>query len=112
METPSSRIVSEANTIIEATDPRGRVIKAQRINSLDRMRLFKALGPALSANAQYLGMATLARMVIEVDGAPLPIPRNEAMVEAAIGTLGDDGISAIGEAIAKALGMNEEADGP
>lgn len=81
------------------TDVHGRVLTIRNPSTLDRLRLFKAVGSSLSANERYLGVAMLAFVVSAIDGVPLPQPTNEAQIEAAIGRLGDAAISAIAAAL-------------
>ena len=94
MTTPSERIVAEAGRPLTATDAGGRV--------LDRLRLFKALGPVLSGNDRYVGYAMLAYCVQAVDGVPVPAAANEGQLEALVARLGDAGLQAVGEALAEA----------
>jgi hypothetical protein len=80
----------------------------RRLSALDRLRLFKALGPDLAENAPYVGMALLAISVTEIDKIPLPPPRSEGQVEALIQRLGDDGLAAVSDALLGAPSANEE----
>ena len=59
-ETPTARIVAEAGAPLSVTDAQGRRIEFRRPGALDRLRLFKALGPGLSANDPYVGYAMKA----------------------------------------------------
>ncbi len=77
------------------TDSRGRVLVVRRLSVLDRLRLFKAAGPALAENHPWFGMAVLATSVATIDGVPVPIPVNELQIEAAVSRLGDEGLSAV-----------------
>ncbi len=79
----------------EVRDGLGRRLLLRRLNALDRLRLFKAVGPALSENAAYLGMAMLAVSVAAVDDVPLPMPASEAQLEALVSRLGDEGLEAV-----------------
>ena len=54
-QTPSERIVADAHTPLTVVDAQGRRIEFRRPGALDRLRLFKALGPVLSGNNQYVG---------------------------------------------------------
>ena len=63
-------------------DARGRVLTLRPLTMLDRLRLFKALGPELSMNDAYLGVASLAASVSAIDGVPLPFPASEAAAAA------------------------------
>lgn len=104
-DSPSARIVADANAPIVATDSRGRVIKARRLGALDRMNMLKAAGAELAGNGPWIGYATLASMVTDIDDAPQPRPRTVAQIEAAVDRLGDDGLNALAAAAAKALGI-------
>ena len=96
---PSARIVAEAAALSSVVDAGGRVLEVRRPGALDRLRLFKAVGPGLSVNDQYLGYAMLAMCVASIDGVPVPQPVNEGQVEALVGRLGDAGMVAVGQAL-------------
>lgn len=98
VESPSARLVAEANAALSVTDRDGRLIELRRVTALDRLRLFRAVGP-MGNNPHYLGMAMLACAVTAVDGVPLPFPANEQMIEAAVHRLGDVGIEAVSRAL-------------
>jgi len=100
--TPSQQYLTTTETVQDAA---GRSLSLRRLNALDKLRLFKAAGPVLAQNPLWLGMATLACAVIEIDGIPIPSAINEAQIEALVGKLGDTGIAAI----AKALGPVPDA---
>lgn len=87
-------------------DAHGRTLSLRRLTMLDRLRLFKALGPDLAMNDAYLGVASLAASITAIDSMPLPFPESEAAVENAVERLGEEGI----EAAALVLGRgNSEA---
>jgi hypothetical protein len=90
------------------TDKAGRNITLRKFGVLEMMRLFKALGPELSVNRSYLGMAIVASSVSMIDDVPLPVPVNEAGVEAVMERLGDDGAAAVSAAI-KATSLEQVA---
>ena len=81
-------------------DRAGRVIELRRLGVVEQLRLFKVLGPELSENRAYVGLARMAAAVAMVDGVPVPFPVNEAGIEAALERLGDDGVEAVGGALA------------
>jgi hypothetical protein len=97
--TPSEQIVSDTAASIAAADALGRRLTVRRPSALDRLRLFKALGPELAQNAPYLGLAQLAFCVTEIDGVPQPQPVNEAQIEHRVNLLGNAGLAAVGEAL-------------
>ena len=93
--TPTQSYITAAQDIRDITDATGRTLTIRRPTTLDRLRLFKAVGPGLSTNERYLGLAMLAFSVIAIDGVPSPQPINEHQIEAAIDRLGDPAIAAI-----------------
>ena len=97
MQTPTQAFVAAAQDIRTVTDATGRTFTIRRPTTLDRLRLFKAIGPTLAANDRYMGVAMLAFAVIAIDGVPCPQPTNEHQIEAAIERIGDDAIKAIGD---------------
>jgi hypothetical protein len=99
MQGPAEQIVAAANACIAVADAAGRRLMVKRPNSLDKLRMFKALGPALSQNVAYMGLAVLAFCVTEIDGVPQPQPANEAQLEALIARLGDAGCAAVAAAL-------------
>jgi hypothetical protein len=100
METPAARLIATAQSAPITTDAEGRVLALRRLTALDKLRLFKAAGPALAQNHLWLGMATLACSVVAIDDIPVPTPANEAQIEALVAKLGDAGINAIATALA------------
>ncbi|MBN8904443.1 MAG: hypothetical protein BGO51_02115 [Rhodospirillales bacterium 69-11] len=80
-------------------DGQGRTLSLRRLTVLDRLRLFKAAGPVLAENAPWFGMAVLAASVEAIDGVPVPLPSSEAQIEAAVVRLGEEGLSAVAEAL-------------
>jgi len=100
MQTPTARIVTSALAPLICADEDGRELVVRRLTALDRLRLFKAVGPVLTQNSAYLGMAALAASVISIDGVPVPPPSTEGQIEALVGRLGDGGITAIAQALA------------
>jgi hypothetical protein len=82
------------------TDKAGRTLNLRRVGVLETLRLYKALGPELSVNDAYMGLAIIAASVAVVDGVPLPFPNGEAGVESSLERLGEDGAAAVAAAIA------------
>ena len=104
---PSQRIVFEAARETDVTDSSGRVLRIRRPGALDRLRLFKAVGPGLASNERYVGYAMLAMCVTSIDGIPQPAPTNEGQLEALVQRLGDAGMVAIGQELANAQRGNQ-----
>jgi hypothetical protein len=97
--TPSGRLLAEAGRSHTAIDAAGRTLTFRRLDALDRLRLFKALGAELSLNAPYLGMALLVCSVTAIDDVPVPPPVTEEQLESLARRLGDEGIAAIADAL-------------
>ena len=104
MSGPSARIVAQAAAVLCVSDREGRSLTLRRMGALDRLRLFKAIGPVLAQNPPYLGMAVLASSVTAIDDVPVPQPVNEGQIEALISRLGDAGIAAVAD------GLREQAE--
>ncbi len=102
MASPSERIVAEAWAPLTVVDAEGRKLEFRRPSALDRLRLFKALGPGLSGNDRYVGYAMLAFCVTAIDDVPIPLLANETQVEGLVQRLGDVGLVAVGEGVASA----------
>ncbi|GLR67565.1 hypothetical protein GCM10010909_22460 [Acidocella aquatica] len=88
------------------TDDAGRKLHLRRIGVVEQMRLFKALGPELSANASYMHGALMGAAVEMIDGVPLPFPASEAGLEAALERIGLDAMPVI----AKAMGQGSDQE--
>jgi len=95
---PSQTIVGAA-AAQQATvkDALGRTIVVKRLKTVERMRLFKILGPAGSENKQLIGYAALATAVVSIDGEAVPFPSSERMIEVMVDRLSDEGLEAVGE---------------
>ena len=93
MSLPTASIL-DACGAVEAIDADGRKLKVRPPNALDKLRLFKAIGPELAHNPLYLGMAVSACAVIEIDEVPVPPPSNQHQIELLIGRLGNAGLDA------------------
>jgi hypothetical protein len=81
-------------------DGAGRLIELRRLGVVEQLRLFKLLGPELSENRAYVGLARVAAAVAVVEGVPVPFPGGEAGIEAVLERLGEDGVEAVAAALA------------
>jgi hypothetical protein len=97
--TPSEYITVAAHTAWDVTDVNGQRLTIRCPTTLDRLRLFKAIGPVVGDNQRYLGLAALAFAVQAIDGVPVPQPVNEAQIEAMVQRIGDAGIQAIADGL-------------
>ncbi len=96
---PATGIIAAAAAEFVAVTADGTRLTLRRLNALDKLRLFKAAGPALSQNEPWLGMALLASSVVAIDDIPVPLPVTEHQIEAMVGRLGDIGIAAVADAL-------------
>ncbi|MBV9756353.1 MAG: hypothetical protein JO047_04805 [Alphaproteobacteria bacterium] len=99
MQTPTGRIVSAAQELITVIDAQGRKLAVRRLDAVGKLRLFKALGPALAQNEPYLGMALLASSVSSIDDVPCPAAVNEMLIENTVRQLGEIGLAAVAQAL-------------
>jgi hypothetical protein len=100
-ETPTGAIVASSKRVVETTDSLGRRLKVKFLTSRDRMMLAKVIGAELAKNEVYLGYATLAWAVVELDNADGEDTRIMPMVkpsevEFLVDRLGDEGLTAVG----------------
>ena len=100
MVSPSAQVMAAASATMVVRDADGRELVLRRMTALDRLRLFKAIGPVLSQNNPYLGMAMLAASVVAIDTVPVPPPVTEGQIEALVARLGDVGIAAVAAQLA------------
>ena len=88
-------------------DALGRRLGVRKVGPLERMRIFKACGPENSRIEQYVGTATLAYAVAEIDGEPVSPPSTERQIEALVMRLGDEGLDAVGRLMLRQQGITE-----
>ncbi len=99
MSRPSEMIFDECG-LVDRIDATGRKLHVRKPNVLDRLRLFKAVGPDMAQNEPYLGLALTACAVKFIDDVPVPHPTNEQQIENLIARLGDAGMNAAGTVVA------------
>jgi hypothetical protein len=106
--------VSNGVTVLDAksatvVDALGRAIKVQRLSALQKMRLARFCG---AENDRFVGYATLASSVIEIEGQPAPPPSTILQIEAMVSRLDDEGLAAVGRAlmaVTPGMGIDQEA---
>jgi hypothetical protein len=106
-QTPTERVVEAAKRANVVTDSAGRELTIRKLDSLDKFRLFKALGPADANNQPVLGYAMLAASVTAVNGVLLPPMLTSRQIEATISQLGDHGIEAAAEFLQREMAGGE-----
>lgn len=88
-------------------DSLGRTLTIKEPGVLDESRLARLMGDSSTSIGYMLGYVTPAAMVIAIDGEPLPFPRTELQVDAAIQRLGREGIGAVMSYLTKKASANE-----
>jgi hypothetical protein len=81
------------------TDKAGRSITLRHVGVVETLRLYKAVGPKLSLNPAYMGMAEVAASIAALDGIPIPFPDGEASIENILQRLGDEGTDLVSAVI-------------
>lgn len=107
---PSEQVVKAASAVVTVNDDRGRAISIKKLGPVERMRMFKVIGPDGARNEAYLSIAALAFLVVSIDGEDVIRPTSELQVEAIIQRLGDEGLDAVGTGAVKHFGPAGEVD--
>ncbi len=105
--TPTTLILEQAAERTAINDASGRRLVIRRLTALDKLRLVKAAGPALSENQVWLGMAMLAASVLEIETVPVPMPTTEQQIEALVANVGEIGMEAVADALATHPGHSD-----
>lgn len=108
--TPSQAIVNDANRIEYTTDSLGRRLGVKRMSASLKRRVLKALSAPSCGKDELLFMAMVACSCVEIDGQPVPFPTTELQVDALIDRLEQEGLSAIGIALADKFPVPKEED--
>jgi hypothetical protein len=94
----------------EVVDSLGRTIVIQKLNALDRMHIFEAIGAELSHNQLWLGYAVSASCVAKINGEMFNLPRKKSDIEYLVQKLGDEGLDAIAKGYAEHFMVGETQD--
>lgn len=84
------------------TDSKGRKFEYQQLDATEMLDLYEAAGGALCANGAWLGTALLCCSVRNIDGTPVPMPRDKKGIKTLVGKIELQGQAAIREALAEA----------
>jgi hypothetical protein len=109
MTTPTQDVIAAANVTAKVQSG-AMSITIRKLLPIDRMRLASAIGPENVKNDLYLAYASLAYYVTEIDGETIPRPKSPREVEAIVQRLGDDGLTAVGEGIAKNFSTPDQTE--
>ena len=108
-DSPSARIVAAAAKTTSITDSIGRVLKVRKLDTLGKFDLSGAIGAEGVSNPVQFGMAVCAACVTDIDGVPVPFPTSLKQIRAALANLGEEGLTAVGTALAELSGVVEPA---
>jgi hypothetical protein len=103
-ETPSQKVVADANRIVEVTDSRGRKLKLRQPQFADEFRIVAVVGAELAANQVYMGMLNPLLFITEIDGIVQPFPTSKIAVDSLINTAGREGFIAAVQGITEHFG--------
>lgn len=110
-QTPSQRMVAEANALKYVDDSRGRRLGYRRWNALERFRMTRVMGRD-ATNDQLMLLTEVTTSVREIDGQPLPFPSAYQQVEAMVAQVDEAGQTAVmGEWVREAQAANGEGQG-
>ncbi len=103
-ETPSQKVINDANRTVEVTDSRGRKIKLRLPQFADEFRIVAVVGAELAANRVYMGMLNPLLFIAEIDGVVQPFPSSKIAVDSLINTAGREGFLAALQGITEHFG--------
>lgn len=99
-----SDVVKPADDGNSVTDSKGRVIKFRVMDPGDMLDITEMAGES-STNQGYLRYAMVAFAVTDIDGVPVPPPRNRAQMRELAKRVGNEGMVAL---TAKMFGAEAE----
>lgn len=104
VETPSQKVVNDANCIVHVTDAKGRKIGLRQPQFADEFRIVAVVGAELAANQVYMGMLNPLLFIAEIDGVVQPFPTSKIAVDSLINTAGREGFLAALKGITEHFG--------
>jgi hypothetical protein len=107
-ETPTQRMAGDENRVRKVTDAAGRVIGWRPLLPLEDMDLAELAGAENAENRKWMLYATCAFVVVEIDGDPIPKPRNKLQLRAVVQRLGKDGLASLIDAMLAEAGPTKD----
>ena len=107
-DSPTAQALAKAAASVTVTDALGRTITLKRPGVLAQYRLIEALGDT-AKNEVYVGMALPLIYVSAIDGELTVQIARKSEVEALIQRLGEEGISAVMDAVRANFGAADPA---
>ena len=98
-------IKARYQTVEREADRAGRVIGTRRLKLAERLKISEMTS---QQNSDALGIMIVAASVCEIDGRPIPFPRNRSELDSVIDALDEEGISTASTLVMKL--MNNDAD--
>ena len=112
--TPTQQIVKAAATSFVVVDAAGRTITYRKLTALDQYRLMRIVGADASKNEMFMGFSAIAYAISQIDDDRMSTPASQRELDAMVQLLGEDGLGAISQDIAKRAedvqGMQEMVD--
>ena len=109
-QTPSQRMIAEANALKYVQDARGRQLGYRRWNALERFRITDVMGERRSRNDQLMLLTEITTSIREIDGSPQGFPSAYSQIEAMVVLVGEEGQTAImSDWVKEAQGADGEA---
>lgn len=90
-------IIDDKTAVV--VDSAGHSLKVRRPSAIEKMRILRIVGAEGSDNNRYVGYATLAAAVREIDGVPVAFPFSLVALEATVTRLDEEGLAAVGKAL-------------
>lgn len=89
---PAARVAPTDGVLVDDT---GRRLKLRELTILQEMDLIEIAGPSRSENGAWMFNALLAARVADIDGQPVPFPKNEINLRTMLQRVSRDGIRAV-----------------
>jgi hypothetical protein len=93
-QTPSERMIAEANALKYVTDAKKRRLGYRRWNALERFRMTRVM-KADATNDQLMLLTEITTSVREIDGTPQGFPSAYSQIEAMVVLVGEEGQTAV-----------------
>jgi hypothetical protein len=98
--------MSDNDQLTEVTDSKGRKYKLRELDPADALDVLEAAGE-LSSNLGWVQYATSLCSVAEIEGIPVPMPRNKNAIRDLGRRVGNSGLVAITRALYGDIAKNK-----
>ncbi len=104
-----SRDLTAPKTVV-IYDAQNRKLTVRQLNAMDRLNMYEAAGPKLSANQGWMGVVAVAMSCVEIDGEPIQKPLSAMEMKAVVARVDQDGLDAIQHVYNEIWGVGVEDD--